>query len=105
MAILISVVVACIVFYGVQLKGQWVTFWLTYLVTLSCGVGEPTLLLGLLDSATYQRISCFLAALGLHGGLTNRPHAQRIILQVFPHGPCSSCCESDGVSNRMSCLS
>ena len=40
-AILISVVVACIVFYGVQLKGQWVTFWLTYLVTLSCGVGEP----------------------------------------------------------------
>ncbi len=43
MAILISVVVACIVFYGVQLKGQWVTFWLTYLVTLSCGVGEPAL--------------------------------------------------------------
>ena len=42
-AILISVVVACIVFYGVQLKGQWVTFWLTYLVTLSCGVGEPIL--------------------------------------------------------------
>ena len=39
-AILISVVVACIVFYGVQLKGQWVTFWLTYLVTLACGVGE-----------------------------------------------------------------
>ncbi len=40
LAILISVVIACIVFYGVQLKGQWVAFWLTYLVTLSCGVGE-----------------------------------------------------------------
>ena len=39
LAILISVVIACIVFYGVQLKGQWVAFWLTYLVTLSCGVG------------------------------------------------------------------
>ena len=42
MAVLISIVVACIVFYGVQLKGAWVTFWLTYLVTLSCGVGEPS---------------------------------------------------------------
>lgn len=39
-AILISVVIACIVFYGVQLKGQWVAFWLVYLVTLACGVGE-----------------------------------------------------------------
>ena len=39
LAIVISVVIACIVFYGVQLKGQWVAFWLTYLVTLACGVG------------------------------------------------------------------
>lgn len=41
LAVLVSVVVACIVFYGVQLKGAWVAFWLVYLVTLACGVGEP----------------------------------------------------------------
>ena len=39
LAIIISVVAACIVFYGVQLKGQWVAFWLTYLVTLANGIG------------------------------------------------------------------
>ena len=38
-AIIISVIAACIVFYGVQLKGQWVAFWLTYLVTLANGIG------------------------------------------------------------------
>ncbi|CAK0787534.1 hypothetical protein CVIRNUC_010754 [Coccomyxa viridis] len=38
LAIIISVVAACIVFYGVQLKGQWVAFWLTYLVTLANGI-------------------------------------------------------------------
>lgn len=40
LAFLASLIFSCIVFYGVRLQGEWVLFWLVYLVTLSCGIGE-----------------------------------------------------------------
>ncbi|CAL8464553.1 g4088 [Coccomyxa elongata] len=38
LAFVASLIFSCIVFYGVRLQGEWVLFWLVYLVTLSCGI-------------------------------------------------------------------
>jgi amino acid permease len=39
LAVTASLIFSCIVWFGVRLQGQWVLFWLVYLVTLSTGIG------------------------------------------------------------------
>lgn len=43
LAVVASLIFSCIVFYGVRLQGEWVLFWLVYLVTLATGIGVPSL--------------------------------------------------------------
>ena len=42
-AVLASIIFACVVFYGVRLQGEWVLFWLVYLTTLSVGISARPL--------------------------------------------------------------
>lgn len=36
----VSVVIAAVAFYGIQLQGSFALFWLIYFFTLTCGIGE-----------------------------------------------------------------
>ena len=40
-AVVVSFILSCILFYGVRFPGDLVVFWLVYLVTLSVGIGAP----------------------------------------------------------------
>lgn len=102
MAILISMVVACIVFYGVQLKGQWVTFWLTYLVTLSCGVGGPLFYLIFGTVSQYLDTTAPTIPVDLHHQPGDRFHARHF--EASLHCPCSSCCRCDDLDSSGCCL-
>eukprot|EP00878_Enallax_costatus_P037026 GHUV01041735.1.p1 GENE.GHUV01041735.1~~GHUV01041735.1.p1 ORF type:complete len:128 (-),score=21.22 GHUV01041735.1:280-663(-) len=36
----VSVIIAAVAFYGIQLQGSFALFWLTYFCTLICGIGK-----------------------------------------------------------------
>ena len=40
-AVLVSFVLSCVLFYGAAFPGSLVLFWLVYLTTLSIGIGAP----------------------------------------------------------------